>query len=49
MVVEIDPTCCNGGSKEECEEGEGDFLREIKRLVAIRAFGAVMLSRGVVS
>ena len=49
MVVEIDPTCCNGGSEEECEEREEDFLGEVERFVAIWAFGAVVLSRGVVS
>ena len=49
MVIEIDSACCNGGSKEQCEEREGDFLWEIERFVAIWAFGAVVLSRGVVS
>ena len=49
MVVEIDPTCCYGSSKEECEERERDFLREVEWFVAIGAFGAVVLGRGVVS
>ena len=49
MVVEINPTCCNGGSEEECEEREENFLGEVKRFVAIWAFGAVVLSRRVVS
>ncbi len=49
MVVEIDPTCRNGGSEEECEEREEGFLGEIERFVAVWAFGAVVLSRGVVS
>lgn len=49
MVIEIDPACCNGGSEEQCEEREGDFLGEVERFVAIWAFGAVVLSRGVVS
>ena len=49
MVIEIDSACCNGGSKEQCEEREGDFLWEIERFVAIWASGAVVLSRGVVS
>lgn len=49
MIVEIDPTCCNGGSDEECKEREKDFLREVERFMAIWAFGAVVLSRGVVS
>ena len=49
MVVEIDPTCCNGGSKDESKEREEDFLGKVERLMAIRAFGAVVLSRGVMS
>ena len=49
MVIEIDPTCCHGGSEEECEKREGDLLREVERFVAIWTFGAVVLSRGVVS
>ena len=49
MVVKIDPTCCHGSSEEEREERERDFLREVERFVAIWAFGAVVLSRGLVS
>ncbi len=49
MVVEIDPTCCNSGSEKECEERKEYFLGEVERFVAIWAFGAVVLSRGVVS
>ena len=49
MVVEINPTCCNGCSEEECEEREDDFLGEVERFVTIWAFGAVVLSRRVVS
>ena len=49
MVIEIDPTCCNGGGEKEREKREEDFLGEIERFVAVWAFGAVVLSRGVVS
>ena len=49
MVVEIYPTCCNGGSEDESEEREGDFLGEVKGLMTIWAFGAIVLSRGMMA
>lgn len=49
MVIEIDPACCNGSRDKKCKERENDFLREVERLMAIWAFGAIVLSRGMMS